>query len=47
MNILASKQLETVIRDPSKEMQLKVSIELSTTILPTIKVVKQCGCFVC
>ncbi|KAK8798041.1 hypothetical protein WA171_005568 [Blastocystis sp. BT1] len=41
MNILASKQLETAIKDPSKESQLEVSIELSTTLLPTMKVMKQ------
>ena len=41
MNILASKQLETAIKDPSKESQLEVSIELSTTLLPTMKVIKQ------
>ena len=41
MNILAAKQLETAIKDPSKESQLKVSIELSTTLLPTMKVTRQ------
>lgn len=47
MNILALKQLDTAIRDTSKDYHLKVSIELSTVLLPTIKVTKLRGCSVC